>query len=200
MDEPLLKDFDLAAADTFVRIRDKLRSSVFLIYGHSMGAYLGLRVAGKLQSIGRPPAYLIVSGNAGPGMEDEDKKHLLGNEEFIKSLKELGGIPEEFIENRELIDFFMPILRADFEIAENNTMAGTRPIDTPIYAMMGSEEKKTDKIGNWGNFTTSTFDFSIMEGNHFFIFNHPAKIAAIIRGCYAKLGLHGQPKQMPCEK
>src|ERR1043166_8245649 len=45
INEPLVTNFDLAANDILRQLRQKLASSSFLIYGHSMGAYLALRVS-----------------------------------------------------------------------------------------------------------------------------------------------------------
>ncbi len=80
MHEELLKDFDLAAKDLYGQVVPKLNGAPFLIYGHSMGAYLGLRVTRMLEEAGHPPAYLIVSGNPGPGVprKREVKRYLLG--------------------------------------------------------------------------------------------------------------------------
>jgi external thioesterase TEII len=187
LNEPLLKDFGMAAEDIFRQMNTKLNASPFLIYGHSMGAYLALRVASMLAGAGSPPVYLIVSGNAGPGVKYEDevkKRYLLSRDEFIEELKILGGVPEELLENRELFNFFEPVLRADFQIAENNGMANDAPVNVPLYAMMGSTELKTEEISNWGRFTTGRFNHEILEGGHFFIHQHPERIAAVIRNCY----------------
>jgi external thioesterase TEII len=186
INENLLKDFDLAAIDIYNQINQRLVSNNnFLIYGHSLGAYLALRVTGMLERMNRKPMHLIVSGSPGPGVIRENKLHyLLGKEEFIVALKEMGGIPIEVIENKELFDFFEPILRADFEIAEKKLLNSETAINTPIYALMGSEEERVGKILNWTNFTLSTFNFEILEGNHFFIYKHAKRIAEIITSCY----------------
>lgn len=187
--ERLLQDFDLAATDLFNQILTKLNDAPFIIYGHSMGAYLGLRVSNMLERVGRPAAYLIVSGNAGPGMEPKrsSKRYLLRKEAFIEELRALGGVPEEVFQDPELFDFFEPILRADFQIAEMNTLADEPPVAAPLYALMGSEEENVDRLVNWGRFTRSDFGFEILEGNHFFIHRHSSRMAEILKRCYEQL-------------
>lgn len=184
--ERLLQDFDLAAADLFNQIVLKLNGAPFLIYGHSMGAYLGLRIANMLECVGRPPAYLIVSGNAGPGIKYKRsvKRYLLGKEAFIEELKTLGGVPEQVFQDSELFNFFEPILRADFQIVETNELANESAIATPLYALMGSEEENVDQLANWGRFTRSDFCSEILQGNHFFIHKHAGRMAEILRGLY----------------
>jgi len=94
--EALLRDFDIAAQDILNQVMVKLKNSTYLIYGHSMGAYLSLRVSGLLERLGRPPAYLIVSGNPGPGALDRmpsKRRYLMKPDEFKAELREIGGMP-----------------------------------------------------------------------------------------------------------
>lgn len=186
MTEKLLKDFDLAARDIYDQLVNKLSNTVFLIYGHSMGAYLALRVTAMLEEAGKQPAYLIVSGNAGPGLGSSKKRHLLERESFVNELKQLGGFPLELIEDKEFFNLYEPILRADFEIAEGHDLLNEPVVGTPVHAIMGTEEEKKDQISNWGRFTRSDFSFEILKGDHFFIHKQEQRMADIITDCYRK--------------
>lgn len=185
MGQPLLKDFDSAADDFFRQIKAKLSSVPFMLYGHSMGSYMALRSSNLLEKEGRPPAALVVSGNAGPGMPGRIKKgrHLMPRDEFKEELRKIGGVPEDFLENDDLFSFFEPILRADFEIAEEHALDEEPPTGAPLFALMGSEEKNVESIGNWSRFTRSSFRSEILSGDHFFIQKHPQRIASILRDC-----------------
>ena len=180
MDEALLKDFDRAAEDFYRQICQRLTAGDFFIYGHSMGAYLALRVTGMLEKAGRSPEYLFVSGNPGPGVRDNTKKrYLLQHQAFVQELKELGGVAEEFLQDKGLFEFFEPILRADFEVSEKDELNAESAVNAPIFAMMGDREENVEKIGNWGRFTRSELHYEVMEGDHFFIFRHAERIAKI---------------------
>ncbi len=184
--EPLLTDFDLAAEDIYQQVLASLQSPVFLIYGHSMGSLLALRVANMLAGAGKPAAGLVVTGNAGPDVElaaGGRKRYLLNTNDFIEELKRLGGVPEEVLDNKELFDFFEPVLRADFEVSEKNDLSDEKPVDTPLYAIMGSEEDHVEEIQSWERYTSSTFDYEVLEGDHFFIRKHPERIAAVLKKC-----------------
>lgn len=181
MGEQLLTNFDQAAADCCRRMAARLRSPKYIIYGHSMGACLGLRITGLMEERSRPPAYLVVSGNPGPGIGAEKERYLLSREDLIADLKKLGGVPQQVIENEELLEFILPILRADFEVAERNGMESEPPVNTPIHAIMGDEEEYVENIFNWQRFTCGRLDCETMRGGHFFIFDHAEKIASIIK-------------------
>lgn len=186
MSELLLKDFNQSANDLFRQVKQKLSTAPFIFYGHSMGAYMALRASNLLEQEGRLPVALVVSGNAGPGLPGREKKrrHLMPREDFKEELRKIGGVPAEFLEHDDLFNFFEPILRADFEIAEEHGLEDEPPSGAPLFALMGSEEKNAENISNWSRFTRSAFRSGILSGDHFFIQKHPRRIASIIRDCY----------------
>jgi surfactin synthase thioesterase subunit len=181
--EKLLKNKSEAIEDYVKQIKSLRNGKPFLIFGHSMGATLGLSITDRLEALGDEPYGLIVSGNAGPGMKKEDKikRYLLNDIDFKEELKKLGGISQDILEHKEFYDFFSPVMRADFETLEQDDFIEKNiRLKTPIYALMGSEEKTVDKIENWKNFTRGTFQYKILSGNHFFIHEHPQEVADII--------------------
>lgn len=185
--EKLITDFEMAAYDLYRQILDRLNGAEFLVYGHSLGSYLALRITNMLEKNNLSPLYLLVSGNPGPGMRTDKRRYLLEQEDFIKEIRQLGGIEDEFFENKELLEFYLPILRADFELAEVNDMAAAHPVNIPIYAMMGNQEDEVGNIENWSRFTRSFFDYKILEGDHFFINKVPRQTASVIISCYDRV-------------
>ena len=151
-----------------------------------MGAILALKVTEMLEQINKFPYYLFVSGHEGPTMNDDNKKYLLEDEGLVEELIKFGGVPPEVIENKDFLDYYLPILRADFEVAEKDAYF-TPVVNTPIFAMMGDQEEDVDKISNWKNFTKSAFKYQIFEGRHFFIYDYPQEIVNIIKENYSKI-------------
>jgi external thioesterase TEII len=181
--EKLLKTKRETILDYFSQIKALRNDKPYIIYGHSMGATLGLSVVEKMENSNDAPSALIVSGNPGPGVYKEDKtiRYLLDDIEFKIVLKELGGIPDEVLDNDELYEFFSPIIRADFETLENDNFSEKGiVINTPLYAMMGDEEETSDRIENWKNFTNDDFQYKILKGNHFFIYEHTEELVKVI--------------------
>lgn len=183
MSEELIYSLDEAVKDYVRQIKELRNGLPFIVYGHSMGATLGLYVSDILEKEGDRPSTLIVSGNAGPGSGSDDKviRYKLNNEDFKSELKKLGGIPDEVFNTPDLFDFFAPIMRADFEVIEKDSE--NRPkvkIKSPILAMMGTEEETVGEIENWKNYSESFFQKKIFEGNHFFINNFQKEICDLL--------------------
>ncbi|OQP46299.1 thioesterase II family protein [Niastella populi] len=184
--EKLLSVESEAIDDLINQINSLRNNKPYIIFGHSLGAQLGLRVTKKLEELGDSPKKLIVAGNAGPGTGNIDKcRSTISDEELKEELLSLGGVPKEVLENDELFGFFSPIMRSDFKILEKGEPleAGFK-LNTPIVAVMGDKEETVEDIENWRNFTTGTFKSYILEGNHFFIHDHPAELVRIITNSY----------------
>jgi external thioesterase TEII len=189
--ENLLYNKSDAIADYILQIKRFRNKEPYMIYGHSMGATLGLSVVNVLEESGDSPLALIVSGNPGPGVnksEEVKSRYQMNDVDFKIELKKLGGLPDEVLENDDLYNFFSPILRADFELLEKDEFYEQNiKINTHVYAIMGDEERTAENISNWKNYTAGNFNSKILSGNHFFIYKHPKELTDIILNCSKSL-------------
>lgn len=181
MAEPLIRGFEAAAQDIFQQIISKLSGALFIIYGHSMGAILGLKVARMLEDNGRKPSALVFTGHPGPKLVKYNNTAFLETQELKQVLLELGGLPESVIQNSELFSFFEPIIRADFEVAERADGHEFEAVDIPLHVIMGADEKFSNEIDMWEKYTISRFQKKLLSGGHFFIHDHASEIARIAK-------------------
>ncbi len=187
-DEPLLEDKGEAIDDYLNQIKSKRNGQPYIIYGHSMGATLGLSLVKKMEEIKDAPILFVATGNPGPGVKSNKaleghkrKRHLLNDEEFKEELRTLGGVPEVILTNNETFSFFSKILRSDFKLLEEEEdYQNDVVINTPIIALMGDEENASDQITNWRKFTTSHAKYQVLRGNHFFIYTNARLIVSMI--------------------
>ena len=179
--EELIDDIYQAKDDLFEQIRDKI-SDDYVVYGHSLGAILGYLLVLEIEERGLPkPSKLVVSGKRAPQNRSTVIRHNLPLDSFISSLKELGGMPEDFFEHRELFEFFEPILRADFKMAEEFNLKEIKKIDSKISVLYGIDDSYSiEEALDWKYFSKKSIDFYKFSGNHFFIFNHLKEICNII--------------------
>jgi len=168
--------------DLFEQIKDKLDDE-YIIYGHSLGGLLGYLLVLLLEDRGlRKPLRFVVSGRSNPAMKPADIRHNLPKDKFVRSLKELGGMPSDFFDHPELFDFFEPILRADFEAIEGFDFSEDRKLETSISVLYGKGESFSKKEAKkWKNFSFQKTKFYSFKGGHFFIFDHIADICDILK-------------------
>lgn len=179
--ESLTENFEEAAWDFFRQILKLLRGSNFVFYGHSLGALFAFRLCQLLEERNIFPAYIVVTGNPGPGIVFGKNLNELEKDDFVSELKKLGGIPQAILEDADSLNYFLPILRSDFGIADNKNFKINGVINTPIYALMGNKEDSVNEITNWEKFTTRAFKCKILDGNHFFIYEQVERIAKVIQ-------------------
>ncbi|GMN08615.1 thioesterase domain-containing protein [Croceitalea sp. MTPC5] len=177
IDEALIYNIEEAVEDIYNQVLNELDGSKFSIYGHSLGAILAYLVTIRLEKSHKYPAHLFLSGK--DPVEVRKKRHLLNKEDLLRELIKLDGLPAEVANNEDFINFFLPIVRADFEAAESK-IDFTSKVNSPIYAMMGKEEEGADQIALWVDCTNSDFHFQIFDGGHFFIHHYPEEISRII--------------------
>ncbi|MDQ3191153.1 MAG: alpha/beta fold hydrolase [Bacteroidota bacterium] len=182
--EALLNEADLMADDVFAKIKSNLVSGVpYAIFGHSMGGLLGYLLTRKILENNLPlPLHLFISGRSGPSYNDDrEKYYLLPKQEFRDKLKELGGSPKEVLENDDLMDFFEPILRADFQVVETYNHQEEAPFSVPASIMIGDEDKISLEAARlWQKETSQPIKLHSFTGGHFFVFQHLTSICKII--------------------
>lgn len=179
--EDLLTDIDLMVEDIFLQVKDRLFEP-FAIYGHSMGTLIGFLLVHRIKREGLPlPVALYVSGRAGPKIKYKKHRHNLPQQEFLKDLKEMGGIPDEMLADHNLIVFFEPIIRADFMAVETYQYEPMEFLNIPIYVFYGSDEGIAPyEAMTWQDVTSELIEVKKFSGHHFFIFEYDKEIMNFI--------------------
>lgn len=144
-----------------------------VLFGHSLGALLAFELARALRRDGdRLPAALCVSGHRAPHLPDPRRPlHLLPDAEFAAELCRLQGTPPEVLANRELMDLFLPLLRADFALAETYRYESETPLPVPILAWGGLDDAEVSpaEMAAWERHTSLRFKLRMLPGSHFFL-------------------------------
>ena len=145
----------------------------FVFFGHSMGALLSFEVARQLRRQCSPqPSHLFVSGRRAPQIPDNDPPtNALPESEFVAELRRLNGTPREVLEHEELLQFMLPILRADFEVNESYEYAPESPLSCPITACGGLNDTdvRREDLDAWRAQTNASFVLRMFPGDHFFL-------------------------------
>jgi len=157
----------------------------FAFFGHSMGALIAYELVRFLRRHGGPDAeHLIVSGRQAPQIPvKESPLHVLPDREFLEGiLTRYGGIPQAILREPQLMQMFMPILRADFTIIENYIWIPEDPIEIPITAVSGQADLRVTRtdLSAWQELTSGSFNMAISQGDHFYFRESPTLLMRLI--------------------
>lgn len=172
-----------AVNDLYAKIEFNLDHQ-YAFFGHSMGSLLVYELCCKILAKNhKGPAHIFVSGMHPPHIKKERKiLHQLPLVEFKAEIIKIGGTPREVFENQELMDFFLPILKADYRIFENyQYLPNDTKFDCGITVFNGLSDQTTSaEMLEWGKYTSASSKLYQYEGGHFFIHNHTAMIVDVI--------------------
>ena len=147
----------------------------FAVFGHSMGALVGYELVQWLRrEHGLEPIRLLVSARRAPQLPpDPDDDYKLPDDQLIERLREYNGTPAEVLQNPELMELMLPLLRADFELNDTYEPIAHPALLCPVTAFGGIEDEETtrDELEAWTGITEGAFKLRMFPGDHFFL--HP---------------------------
>jgi surfactin synthase thioesterase subunit len=156
----------------------------YALYGHSLGALVAFELARSLRRAGaRAPVGLLVSARPAPQLPRlRPAAHLLPDARLVEELEALGGIPQEVALDEALLDFLLPLLRADLEVNEDYVYRREPPLDIPITAFAGRADPRVPagELEPWREQTRAGFRLHVLPGGHFFPFEEPRPMARLI--------------------
>ncbi|MBD2681692.1 MULTISPECIES: thioesterase II family protein [Nostoc] len=147
----------------------------FAFFGHSMGGLVSFELTRLLRlEYNLKPFHLFISARRAPQIPPTKPPiHGLPEAELLEELRTLNGTPKAVLENPELMQIFLPFLRADFAVLETYNYTPQQPLDCPITIFGGWQDKEVshEALQAWREQTTATCSLQMFDGDHFFI--HP---------------------------
>lgn len=159
----------------------------YALWGHSMGGILARELIQRLDSMSSVnlPCSVIVTGTSSPMSHvDQEQIYKLPIDEFEKKIISYGYSNSSMIfSNRELKNYFMPILLADFEALNTyEYKTGSKP-NVDLFIMSGNDDVCTsqENLSGWKEESSSKCEFYSMEGGHFFPFEKIGEFTEFIK-------------------
>jgi surfactin synthase thioesterase subunit len=189
--EPFPKSFEEAVHDLSEKIYPEIQNSEYALFGHSLGSLLVYELYYKLlEKTNKKPVQVFFSGRDAPHILDNEGLHILPDHEFIQHIKDLGGTPEELFENKELLRFFLPIIRSDYRVFASYVFVdGRDKLDCNISVLYGKADHLIkEDITGWSDYTTRQCSFYEFAGGHFYFQDHVVEVVTITNN--ALLDIH----------
>jgi surfactin synthase thioesterase subunit len=156
----------------------------FAFFGHSLGALVAFETARALHAAGRPgPERLFVSGHRPPHLPlvDEPISGLPWPEFRAEVERRYPAPPPELAEDDELYEEILETLRCDLALFETYRHLPGPPLDCPIVVASGVDDHWTEAdLRPWARHTTADCRIEMVEGDHFYLPRHSARITRII--------------------
>ncbi|MED6271186.1 hypothetical protein CHARACLAT_017617 [Characodon lateralis] len=172
--EPFFENMQQIVDEVLAALLPLLKEKPFALFGHSFGAFTSFAVAEDLKKLHNlEPVHMFLSGASAPYSEiriKAPKRSELPDDEFLQWLTSIGGTPQELLANPEVLQLFLPALKADLHVVENYRCS--KPdvpfLGCPVTCFDGKEDIPHD-LHAWRNITSGDFTIRMFDGSHFYL-------------------------------
>ncbi|MCI5044045.1 MAG: alpha/beta fold hydrolase [Aquisalinus sp.] len=155
------------------------------LFGHSLGALIALDAARHLSLNGKRLKHLFVSGRHWPGetLEDKVDSSQLSDDGLLNLFTARYGAQGPAMENPEVREMVLPVLRADFSLLMSCPDMRASPLPCPITVFSGSRDPGTANMNLhlWQTETEAEFSHHVIPGGHLFHMEQPEEVLQHIR-------------------
>ncbi len=147
------------------------RQTPLVFFGHSMGSMLAYDVARRLQcNHQRKLAALLVSGRRSPCLSAISQFHKSSDAELIAEINRFGRMPDVLLEDDEMRNLILPMIRADYCLLETYRLEAPIQLDCPLATFTGKDDADVspEQIQQWQELSTNKVQHHVLEGDHFY--------------------------------
>lgn len=153
------------------------------LLGHSLGGRVAFELARRL-----PIVHVFATACSAPSLPRAPVALGASDAQLLEVLRRLEGTPPEFFAVPELVELFLPVVRADFTLLDHYhqreaaaARSGVR-IAAPVTVIRGTEDSHVSEADAdaWRAHTTGAFRAETVVAGHFFLATHGSDVARVV--------------------
>nr|WP_295680093.1 thioesterase domain-containing protein [uncultured Lachnoclostridium sp.] len=182
--EKLLTNFNEVMDDILPQIFEIINNGdKYALFGYSMGSLIIYELYyGIERKKWNTPEMMFFCASNPP--KEVLNKHKLDSKSIINEMINLGGTDKIILNNPEIMEYIIPIMRADFKVMNSYTyMKHRKRLECPISIQYGIDDDIIDNVDSWRDYTNAKCDFKYYDSGHFFINSYSKEMADYIKLC-----------------
>lgn len=179
---PLLDSIENMADLYLKELKPYLRNNL-IICGYSLGCLVTHNILKKIERNEGLNITVIIAASIPPHLIDSSKKiSNLQNEQIIQFFFSIGGIPEVLLKEKEVLDIYLPILKADYRAFETYK-TDIHKFNVPCFLIYGKDDNFVDREGflQWDKYFENTPTVYYLNGGHLFIRDNPLEFTETLQ-------------------
>ncbi len=179
LDEPPCRNIDALLDDLVPAMTPKL-DLPYALFGYSLGALLAYELAIRFAEMGRAPELLVLAARGVPQSRAGTRR--LDRSMVIEKIAKLGGTAPGVIESPLFDSHFLPLLLADFTIADSHYRPFPQILPLSILALAADNDPEVPikQVLGWKMMGGQGFDLERFNSGHFFLHSENGQVLATL--------------------
>lgn len=150
------------------------------LFGHSMGAVVAFEFARIAEAHDVAVQKLWVSAGPPPCVVADMPELPTSDDGLLADIADLGGTDPELLADEEFSELLTTAVRADYQAFNRYDPSPDVRIGADIQVLGGRDDHRieTAVLRLWEKHTHGSFELSLYDGGHFYVYDHVDAIAA----------------------
>jgi surfactin synthase thioesterase subunit len=149
------------------------------LFGHSMGAVVAFEFARVAEEHGVAVQRLWASAGPPPCVVADMPELPTSDDGVLADIADLGGTDPELLADEEFSELLTTAMRADYQAFNRYDPSPDIRIEAGIHVLGGRDDHRIhiDVLRQWQRHTSGSFELSLYDGGHFYVYDHVHDIA-----------------------
>ena len=182
---PIARSVQQMARSAALELKDIIGGDEFILFGHSMGAFVMYEAMLILQKFLQRKAFLVISSGQVSPFDYKGLGFDVSSEEaIIDYIRNMGGTDDVLLSNTEARSFFIPIIQGDLMAV--SSYCATEMYDSDkcrsIAIVYGEDDSDItdDNIRGWERLGENSLGFHVFSGGHFYMNSFASELMEFI--------------------